>query len=141
MKLKLIAVFAVAVLLFACSKPLPEDKLDYAGEWESLEMSLLILANGRIEYERTHDKGKTSIDAPIKEYRGNHFVVGIGPLTTTFVVNDPPHQVGGKWQMVVDGVRLTRVDDWWLLGYLTRERELRVTELIKLYSANGTSDY
>ena len=106
-----IALFALLLLLSACSKPLPEDKRMYAGEWQSQEMYLLILPDGTVAYKRLKNGGSTSVNGPLKEFNGNDFVVGIGPLSTTFEVSEPPHEVDGHWQMVVDGVRLTRSPD------------------------------
>ena len=45
-------VIAMAVLLAGCAEPLPENRLDYVGQWRSKEMSLLILADGSVAYER-----------------------------------------------------------------------------------------
>jgi hypothetical protein len=50
----------------------------------------------------------TSINAPLRQFEGDHFVVGIAFLSTTFEVSTPPHQEAGTWKMVVDGVELTR---------------------------------
>lgn len=107
----LFSVFVLAFLLAGCSQPLPEDRLSYVGEWQSNEMALLILADGTVSYERLKNGGKTSINAPLKEFQGDSFVVGIGPLTTVFEVSAPPRQVDGRWEMVVDGVRLIRIPD------------------------------
>lgn len=49
-----------------------------------------------------------SIDGPLKQFEGDNFVVGVGPISTTFLVTAPPHQDGGQWKMTVDGVELTR---------------------------------
>lgn len=95
-------------LLAGCSNPLPEDRLDYAGEWQSKEMYLLILEDGTVAYKRLKNGGTTSINGPLKEFQGDNFLVGIGPLTTTFIVTKPPRQVNGQWQMEVDGVLLTK---------------------------------
>ena len=73
-------------------------------------MTLLIRENGTVEYERFKKGGNVSIKAPIKEFQGDDIVVGVSFLTTTFEVSEPPHEVGGQWQMVVDGVRLIRVN-------------------------------
>jgi hypothetical protein len=73
-------------------------------------MKLLILQDGSVQYERLKSGGKTSVTGPLKEFRGDDFVVGIGPLTTTFVVSSPPRRDGDGWKMVVDGVALTRRD-------------------------------
>ncbi len=97
-----------AVLLAGCADPLPADKLDYAGDWRAPGMSLLILEDGSVAYERIRSGASTSINGPLKEFDGDDFVVGLWVFTTTFDVTEPPHQVNGEWQMVVDGVRLTK---------------------------------
>ncbi len=99
----------ITLLITACSDPVPEDRLNYVGEWQSKEMALLILADGSVAYKRLKKGVTTSINAPLKTFEGNNFVVGVGPVTTVFEVSEPPHEVAGEWQMVVDGVRLTRV--------------------------------
>ena len=97
-----------ALLLAACGEPLPKDKLDYAGEWEGPQVYLLITPNGRCVYERRRGSGNVSIDAPIQRFEGDNFVVGLGPIATTFIVTKPPRLADGKWTMTVDGVELTR---------------------------------
>ena len=85
------------------------DKQAYVGTWESATTSLLIDAGGRVIYKhRPSPSTSKSLDAPIKAYEGNDFIVGVGPLTTRFVVSAPPHQVEGSWKMTVDGQELTR---------------------------------
>lgn len=99
----------LAVLLLAgCTDPLPEDKLDYAGDWRAPGMSLLILEDGSVAYERIRSGATTSVNGPLKAFDGDDFAVGVWFFTTTFEVSEPPHQVDGAWQMVVDGVRLTK---------------------------------
>lgn len=111
MKIRIASVLFLLLVLAACSEPLPENKLIYAGEWQSKEMELLILADGTVAYKRLKNGGSTSVNGPLKEFQGDDFTVGIGPITTTFEVSEPPHEVDGEWQMVVDGVRLTRVSE------------------------------
>jgi hypothetical protein len=74
-------------------------------------MGLFILSDGTVDYKRLKSSGTTSVNGSLKEFRGDDFVVGFGPVVTTFKVSEPPHEVGGKWQMVVDGVRLTIVSE------------------------------
>ena len=101
--------FALATLLAGCSEPIPTERKDYAGDWRSRDMRLLITADGRCHYQRRRDGGaSTSIRAPIQRFEGDNFVVGFGVFTTTFVVSQPPRLVGGQWKMTVDGVELTR---------------------------------
>ena len=106
--LALAFVAACALLVAACGEPLPQAKLGYAGEWQAPSVYLLITPDGRVEYKRRREGGNVSIEAPIKEFEGDNFVVGVGPFTTTFVVSQPPTLVDGKWRMTVDGVELTR---------------------------------
>ena len=106
--MKKIAALAILLLAAACAKPLPPDKADYAGEWQSPAMYLLITKDGSVRYKRLKGGATVSVDAPIKEFQGNNFVAGVGPMTTTFIVNKPPYKDGDKWKMVVDDVELTR---------------------------------
>ena len=109
MKTKISIVLIIVSLLSACAKPLPDNRLDYVGLWRSKEMSLLILADGSVGYERLKGGVKTSVNGPLKEFVGDDFVVGVWRFTTTFKVTEPPHEVDGIWQMVVDDVRLVRI--------------------------------
>lgn len=89
------------------NKPLPDDRLAYAGTWKAESMRLTITEDGRVDYAR---KGHTTttVTGPIKEFKGDDIVVGFWFLTTTFSVQKPPHTDGGQWKMTVDGVELTR---------------------------------
>jgi hypothetical protein len=73
-------------------------------------MYMVISADGSVQYKRVKGSTTTSVNAPVREFQGNDIVVGIGPLTTTFVVSEAPHQDGKSWVMVVDGVRLVRTE-------------------------------
>ncbi|MEQ3697144.1 MAG: hypothetical protein ABNH02_09310 [Pseudomonadales bacterium] len=97
------------VLLVGCSEPLPQDYSTYAGDWRSSEMRLLILQDGSVSYQRIKNGMTTSINAPIKYFDGDDFVVGIGLFDTTFEVEQRPYQKGDTWFMVVDGETLQRV--------------------------------
>lgn len=97
------------LLLTGCAKPLPPDKKSYAGEWQSPTMGLLITPDGRVIYKRlVGTNGSKSIDGPIQAFEGDNFVVGVGPIKTTFVVSAPPHEDDGRWKMTVDGIEFTR---------------------------------
>lgn len=96
------------LLLSACAKPLPADKLAYVGAWQGPGVQMLILADGSFAYKRLKAGASTSINAPIEKFEGNDFKVGIGPISTRFDVTTPPHMENGEWKMTVDGVELTR---------------------------------
>lgn len=108
--LKFICLSLVLLILTSCAKPVPPEKVNYVGHWKAHDMSLRITQDGRVVYQRIKSGVTTSIDAPLQEFHGNDFDVGIGTLKTTFVVSQPPHQVDGKWVMTVDGAELTRND-------------------------------
>ena len=103
------AILLAALLLVACANPVPPEKAPYVGEWRAPDMSLLITQSGTVVYWRKKGGSTTSIDAPLKKFEGDNFVVGVGLWTTTFVVSKPPRQEAGRWRMTVDGVELTRV--------------------------------
>ena len=105
----LLGLLIVFLLSAACGVEVPPEKSDYIGAWQSKEMYLLILQNGRVRYTRQKSLGKTKIEGPIKEFQGNNFVVGISFFKTTFEVSEPPYQENGQWKMVVDGVKLTKI--------------------------------
>jgi hypothetical protein len=101
--------FVLLLALAGCSTPVPPDKLAYVGEWKDPAMYLLITADGSVSYKRLKGGASTSITAPLKRFDGDDFVVGIGPMSTTFVVSQPPRSDDkGQWTMVVDGVKLVR---------------------------------
>ncbi|MEK8035003.1 hypothetical protein AACH06_29660 [Ideonella sp. DXS29W] len=106
--LKNLIVLALGFALLACAKPIPKEKAAYVGEWHGTAMALLITQDGSVAYRRLEGGVNKSIDAPLKEFQGDNFVVGIGPMSTTFVVSVPPHADGDAWKMTVDGVELTK---------------------------------
>ena len=100
------------LLLAACGTPVPPEKASYIGHWQNPSVSLLITAEGRVEYRKVRGSTTTSLKAPIKAFTGDNFEAGLGPLATTFVVSQPPHQERRVWSMVVDGEVLTRGGEW-----------------------------
>ncbi len=100
-----------AVAALACSDPLPPSKQDYAGRWAGQEVTLEIEADGSIHYKRSEGSTQIEINAPIMEFQGDDFVVGLWTFKTTFQVSSPPHWDGKSWTMVVDGRLLTRSSD------------------------------
>jgi hypothetical protein len=104
------AAAAVLLALAGCSGiSVPHEKEDYVGHWEGEGMTLTIGRDGGVSYERKSGSGKTSVNAPLKSFEGDDFVVGVLFLTTKFEVTEPPHEADGAWKMTVDGVELTRV--------------------------------
>ncbi|MBR0712286.1 MULTISPECIES: hypothetical protein [Bradyrhizobium] len=109
----LVVLVAALPLLAACGQPVPEDKAAYVGEWHAPAMDVELTRDGIVHYKRVTEGTKigevtTTINAPLRRFEGDNFVVGIPFLSTTFEVSTPPHQEAGTWKMVVDGVELTR---------------------------------
>lgn len=98
--------------LAGCSTPLPPERADYAGLWRTTDTRLLITPQGRVEYVQSRGNGfRKSIKAPLKRFDGDSFVVGLGPVSTTFVVSRGPQRgADGRWTMTVDGVEYVRED-------------------------------
>jgi hypothetical protein len=103
---------ALATLLAGCAEPVPQARIAYVGEWrgekDGEKILLEIKADGYISYMRRSANARTTINAPIKRFDGDNFVVGFGPFNTTFVVSKAPHLDGAVWKMTVDGVELRR---------------------------------
>lgn len=96
-------VFMSFFLLAGCAKPLPKNKLDYAGMWRNEHVLLYISPDGQVRYAKQENRTSTSINAPIKSFVGDDFEVGVGPFYTTFKVTKRPYLDGGVWKMEVDG--------------------------------------
>ena len=106
---RIFSVLIIVLFLISCAKPVPPEKENYVGEWQSKEMYLLILQDGSVKYKRLKGGGTTKVSGPLKEFQGDNFVVGIAFIKTTFIVSKPPYQENGAWKMVVDGVELTKI--------------------------------
>ncbi len=101
----------LSLVLLGCSKPLPPDKIQYAGTWISADsrVNVLITPEGRIEYSNQQPGKSTSVSSPIKSFNEHGFDAGVGPLTTTFKVTQAPTQDNqGNWFMIVDGYTLAK---------------------------------
>ncbi len=97
------------MLLWGCGIPVPPDKRDFIGTWRGGGMTLVITAEGRVEYERARGTVKKTLSAPLRAFVGDDLVVGIPGLTTTFIAERRPFRDGEDWKMRIDGVGLVRV--------------------------------
>jgi hypothetical protein len=94
--------------LAACGVEIPEERQPYVGQWDAPDRSLRIDADGIVAYERRGNPGRVTLNGPIREFRGDDFVVGLPLLNTSFEVSRPPWRENGRWWMIVDGVVLVR---------------------------------
>lgn len=112
-RMSLVLLIAALPLLSACGQPVTDDKAPYVGEWHAQAMDVEITKDGTVHYKRVRQdtavgETTTTINAPLRRFEGDNFVVGVPLLSTTFEVSTPPHREAGAWKMVVDGVELTR---------------------------------
>jgi hypothetical protein len=103
-----IALASSVLVLTACGQTVPADKAAYVGEWRAQAMALRVTQDGHVAYRRVRGGTTTSVDAPLRRFEGDNFVVGLPLLSTTFQVSKPPYEEAGRWKMIVDGVELTR---------------------------------
>jgi hypothetical protein len=103
-----IAAVVAAAVLVACAKPIAPERMAYVGDWQAENMRLVITREGQVHYIRVKGGARTSVDAPLQEFQGDDFIVGLGPMKTRFVVSKPPRREGNVWKMTVDGVELVR---------------------------------
>jgi hypothetical protein len=108
-RVQLVVLSAAMLALSACGKAVPPDKSAYIGEWRAQAMALLVTQDGSVAYKRIKGGVTTSVNAPLRRFEGDNFVVGLPLVSTTFEVSKPPYEEAGRWKMVVDGVELTRV--------------------------------
>jgi hypothetical protein len=108
----------VVLTLAACSStPVPDADRDLVGQWVSKNLTVIITADGMLDYQRTKDDGtQVSIDAPIKKYGPGGFSAGVGPFMTDFKVNERPNQIDGVWWMTFEGVPVHRIEEAHFVG-------------------------
>jgi hypothetical protein len=107
-QLRFVVPLSALLILSACGQSVPDDKAAYVGEWRAPNMTLQLTKNGTFHYKRVDGGSSESLDAPLRRFEGDNFVVGIPFISRTFEVSKPPYQAAGSWKMVVDGVELTR---------------------------------
>jgi hypothetical protein len=107
----LLPLLPLLISLAGCGKPVPPEKSSYVGEWQDKAMYLVITQDGSVRYKRLKGGGTTSVEGPLKGFNGNNFAVGVGPMSTTFVVSKPPYLDGGTWKMVVDDAELVKTSN------------------------------
>ena len=84
-------------------------RLQFVGTWKSPEMELSITQDGSVDYKRLQGGIEKKVTAAIKSFEKDKFTVGFLGITTTFRIDKPPYEDTSHWQMVIDGVTLTRI--------------------------------
>ena len=107
------AILAAALLSSsaqAAPVPVPPEKMAYVGDWQGKDMRIQLAKDGKVKYKRDQPNKQMDLSLDLQGFNGDNFDVGVFLVRSTFVVSKPPHRVGGKWKMTVDGVELTRVE-------------------------------
>lgn len=90
--------------------PIPFDKQALVGVWrnERVGFKLAVASDCRVAYQRD----TTKVNAPLMQFYGDDFSIGMLGMGPTFRVSAPPKvDVSGVMRMTVDGVELTKTDE------------------------------
>lgn len=92
--------------------PPPADRQDHIGVWQGGTVDLTITGDGFVHYENNDLSSQSSLDLPIIAWHDQGFDAGLPSLSTTFVIDEKPHQADdGSIKMKVGGVEVTRIGD------------------------------
>ncbi len=78
------------------------------GHWRGGAVDVVIDTEGGIAYKKELANSSKSLNGKISKIDQGSFEAGVFGITTTFQLNQRPHQDGGVWKMVLDGTELTR---------------------------------
>lgn len=107
---------ALGAALLACggnvdATPKPPPSTDWVGTWAGEKtgdaMVLTITDDGMVHYERSGSM-QTQLDMPAQSWTDDSFTIGLSLLSTTFHVEQKPHEDGGVWKMTVEGFEMTK---------------------------------
>lgn len=102
---------ALVLALAACSSPPPGAPLDVAtiaGSWRGDHVALDIDEAGTVHYQRTGTTNAKLSGLSLSNLSSTGFDVGVGMLSTHFVINSVPATAGDTTTMTIDGVVLTK---------------------------------
>lgn len=103
---------AVALALAACSSPPPPgaplEVATIAGSWRGDHIMLDIDPTGTVNYERSGTTSSKLNGLPLSNLSSTGFDVGVGMLSTHFVINSVPSTTAATTTMTIDGVVLTK---------------------------------
>jgi hypothetical protein len=97
----------IAAALFGCGKkiPLADDQKVFAGKWvadDGTFVTIYLDGGGDLKTSNTNvTGGRTTITA-------DSVTIGIGPIKATMKITEKPKDLGGKWVMVLDGIKYTK---------------------------------
>lgn len=97
----------IAAAMIGCGKkiPLPDDQKVFAGKWvadDGTFVQIYLDGGGDLKTSNTSvTGGKTTIT-------GDTLTIGMGPIKSTMKITEKPKDAGGRWVMVLDGIKYTK---------------------------------
>ena len=82
-------------------------KSDYIGSWSGGGMTLDIQPSGHADYERKEPNQSEALHGAIS-FDGGDVVIDVLVTKKRLHIDKPPHLVGTRWSMTLDGVELER---------------------------------
>ena len=88
----------------------------FNGTWVAPGYQITIHPRGHVQYKNNSGTIKKTIDAHIQSFTPQEFTVGYLGITTTFTIDEAPHQDGttiddanqAPWKMKLNGIEYTR---------------------------------
>ena len=103
---------AVCVLLASCvkGKAIPEEYSSLVGTWTGNGFDIIITADGGASYHRISGSGETTFTGPLNNITDKEIEFGFLFFKQKLEIEQPPHEVDGRYEMVMDNVKLVRKD-------------------------------
>jgi len=106
----IVALLGVYMLgLLGGVSPVLKKKESYIGTWKAKGAELKIISAGQMTYSRAATQTQVEqgfFNVPIKRIADDEIVGKLADVR--LAVTEPPHQVGGEWQMRVNGDLLVK---------------------------------
>jgi hypothetical protein len=89
----------------------PPPDLTWVGVWEGPGLHLIIHPDGMVDIDRRGGSGNTKFSGPAQVFEPTTLTVGLGPISSTLNIAQPPTAQDGRWVMIADGITLVRTAD------------------------------
>ncbi len=113
--LRLLGFVVVLIPALACAglnlQATPPPDPAFVGTWQGDEVEVEIGADGEVRVERQNVTGHTAFRASARTWNPGSVEVGLGPIGTTYEIQQAPELRGDRWVMVFDGDEVHRPAD------------------------------
>ena len=111
LKTKCLLMLFIIIIIFSCSKRLPEDVNDFVGAWKGKNTLLNIKENGDISYTKFNNSYSMNTSGPVKYIGDDKIIYSVFFKKITINIQKPPYQSEDQWKMVVENAELIRTAD------------------------------